>query len=472
MKPPAAAAARAPATKKAKVQKAKAASARESHLPPVIGGPAPLLPVLSRKTGLKIKRIETYTQGTELSFVRVLADDGSQGYGQISPYDADISATILHRKIAPIALGRDPAEIASISDQCIEDNYKFPWTYVCRALTGLDTALWDLLGRREQKSVCELLGGKARPFPVYGSSMSRAITPQDEAKRLVGLRDNQGFRAFKVRVGKVNGHDQDQWPGRTEALIPAVRKALGDKVTILADGNSCYSPPAAIRVGRMLEDYNFGHFEEPCPYWELEWTALVAAALEIPVSGGEQDNDLAQFQRMIRMPAVDIVQPDVCYVGGLTRALRVAALAETAGLKCVPHSVNLSMVTVFYAPHDGRNSKRRSACRIHHRKRRLDQGHFPAGAAGARRQGGHPRRPGMGREHQPRMARKSEAGSKRARMKNSGLCLVPAVGARTVPVRHRSCAVQEFPQGPGKTSASIPGCLSLPRLTLTVPRTR
>jgi L-alanine-DL-glutamate epimerase-like enolase superfamily enzyme len=89
------------------------------------------------------------------------------------------------------------------------------------------------------------------------------------------------------------------------------------------------------------------HFEEPCPYWELEWTAEVTTALDLDVTGGEQDNDLAQWRRMIKMPAVDIVQPDVCYVGGITRALRVAKMAEEAGMKCVPHSANHSLVTVF-----------------------------------------------------------------------------------------------------------------------------
>ena len=97
----------------------------------------------------------------------------------------------------------------------------------------------------------------------------------------------------------------------------------------------------------MLEDNNVCHFEEPCPYWELEWTAKVTAAIKVPVAGGEQDNDLAQWRRMIRMRVVDIVQPDICYVGGLTRALRVAAMAAEAKLPCVPHSANLAMVTVF-----------------------------------------------------------------------------------------------------------------------------
>ncbi|MEE8500307.1 MAG: mandelate racemase/muconate lactonizing enzyme family protein [Kiloniellales bacterium] len=305
------------------------------------------LEAAARPTGLKIVEIETFTRGHILGFVRLRTDDGGEGWGQISTYDADISAQVLHRRIAGHVLGRDPAEFAAISELCIEANHKFPWSYVCRALAGVDTALWDLLGKRTGKSVCELLGGTPRPFPVYGSSMRRDITPEDEAARLARLRDDKGFRAFKVRAGKEYGHDEDEWPGRTEALIPAARAALGDDVALLIDANSCYSPARAIEVGRLLEDQGYCHFEEPCPYWELEWTAEVASALEIPVTGGEQDNDLAQWRRMIAMDAVDIVQPDVCYVGGLTRALRVAAYGRAAGKPCVPHSANLSWVTVF-----------------------------------------------------------------------------------------------------------------------------
>ena len=295
---------------------------------------------------MKIESIETFTRD-HLSIVRVRTDDGAEGYGQIAPFSADISATVLHRHIAPHVLGADPLDVEAISDRCVEANYKFPWSFACRALAGVDTALWDLRGRLEGKSVCELLGGRPRPIRAYGSSMRRDITPQAEAERLARLRDSQGFTAFKIRIGSVCGHDKDQWPGRTDELVPAVRGAVGGDVSLLVDGNSCYTPAKAIEVGRLLEEHGFCHFEEPCPYWELEWTAEVAAALEVPVAGGEQDNDLAQWRRMVAMHAVDIVQPDVCYVGGVTRALRVAAIAADAGLPCVPHSANLSMVSVF-----------------------------------------------------------------------------------------------------------------------------
>ncbi len=296
--------------------------------------------------GLRIAKVESWTRGA-YGFVRVTTDDGREGWGQLSSYEADITAIVLHRQVAPRVIGMDAAEIDSIVDRVIDANMKFPWSYVCRALAGVDTALWDLYGKIRGKPVCELLGGKAEPFPVYGSSMRRDIAPEDEALRMVRLRGERGFRAFKVRVGSAVGHDRDASPGRTEKLIPLVRKALGPGVQLLADANSCYTPPKAIEVGRRMEDAGYYFFEEPCPYWETEWTAEVAAALEMRVAGGEQDNDLAQWRRMVRMGAVDILQPDICYVGGFTRALRVAKMGEKAGKLVVPHSSHLSLVTLF-----------------------------------------------------------------------------------------------------------------------------
>ena len=296
---------------------------------------------------MRIQRIETFTRGRQLCVVRIAADDGAEGWGQIAPFNANLSALVLHQQVARHFLGADPSDIAGLTERAIEREYKFPWSFVCRAAGGIETALWDLRGRLEGKSVCELLGGTPRPIAAYGSSMRRDIQPEDEAERLARLRDERGYGAFKIRIGSVCGHDRDQWPGRTEALVPTVREAVGDDVRLLVDGNSCYTPAKAIEVGRMLEDNAVCHFEEPCPYWELEWTAEVAAALDLDVAGGEQDNCLAQWRRMIAMDAVDVVQPDICYIGGIGRARRVAEMAAAAGKACVPHSANHSMVTVF-----------------------------------------------------------------------------------------------------------------------------
>ncbi len=293
-----------------------------------------------------IKSIETFS--TEyVGFVRVATDTGAQGWGQVSTYNADITSLVVHRQIAPWALGADALDIDTLVDVIPEREHKFPGSYLRRALAGLDTALWDLRGKLEGKSVCELIGGKPGRIRAYASSMKRDITPRQEAERFQGLRDRYGFDAFKFRVGAECGHDVDEWSGRTEEIVPTIREALGAEVALLVDGNSGFSPKRAIEVGRLLEDHGVGHFEEPCPYWELEQTKQVTDALDIDVTGGEQDCDLSIWRRMIEMRAVDIIQPDVCYLGGLTRTLRVAKMAERVGLPCTPHCANLSMVTLF-----------------------------------------------------------------------------------------------------------------------------
>ncbi len=323
-----------------------ARAAEEAKSYPYLGRTADYADFAVIEPGRKITKVESWVNGP-YGIVRVTTDDGHEGYGQLSSFEPDITATVLHRQVAGHVLGSDPARLDALVDRVIDGNMKFPWSYVCRALSGVDTAIWDLYGKLRGKPVCELVGGKTDPFPVYGSSMRRDITPDDEAARLARLRDTLGFTAFKVRVGTPTGHDRDAAPGRTERLIPALRKAVGDGVRLLADGNSCYTPPRAIEVGRLMQDHNYYWFEEPCPYWELEWTAEVAAALTMNVAGGEQDNDLAQWRRMIGMNAVDICQPDLCYIGGFTRAWRVAKMAEAAGKLVVPHSSHLSLVTLF-----------------------------------------------------------------------------------------------------------------------------
>ncbi|MCC6469404.1 MAG: mandelate racemase/muconate lactonizing enzyme family protein [Alphaproteobacteria bacterium] len=296
---------------------------------------------------MKVAKLETFTNRF-VGFVRVTADDGSMGWGQVSPYNADITCQVFHRQIAPWALGRDALDIEALVSTIPEREHKFPGSYLMRALTGLDTGLWDLRGKLEGKSVCELLGGRPRPFPVYASSMKRGeITPRDEAERFARLRDRHGYDAFKFRVGKECGHDADEWPGRTEEIVPLIRKTLGDKARLLVDANSAYTAPKAISVGRMLQDNGICHFEEPCPYWEYHWTKQVAEALDLDVTGGEQDCDLALWRFMIDMRAVDVVQPDICYLGGINRTMKVVAMARAAGLPVTPHSANQSMVTVF-----------------------------------------------------------------------------------------------------------------------------
>ncbi len=292
-----------------------------------------------------ITRLETFSDRW-VGFVKVTTDTGDEGWGQMSTYNADITTAVFHRQVAPHALGHDARDFGPLIDLIPLREHKFPGSYLRRALAGLDTALWDLAGKLEAKPVTGLIGGVPGPLRAYASSMKRRISPHDEAERLCRLRDEKGFDAFKFRVGAECGCDVDEWPGRTEEIVPVVSRALGDGVARLVDANSGFSPARAIEVGTMLEGEGVSHFEEPCPYWEIDETREVTRALAVDVTGGEQDCDLAQWRRIIDTRAVDIVQPDIMYMGGLTRALEVARMAAAAGLPCTPHCANLTLVTI------------------------------------------------------------------------------------------------------------------------------
>ena len=293
-----------------------------------------------------IKSIETFSNQS-VGFVRVINDDGISGWGQVSTYNSDITCQILHRQVAHWILGKDITDLDDKLDLISEREHKFPGSYLRRAMAGFDTDVWDLRGKIADKPVTSLLGGSPGKVRAYASSMKRDIKPREEAERLKKLRDELGFDAFKVRAGAEVGRGKDEWPGRTEEIIPTMRRELGDDMDLLIDANSCYRPKQAIEIGKILEDNGFCHFEEPCPYWNFEETKQVTDTLDIDVTGGEQDCELSTWQHMIDMRVVDIVQPDILYLGGICRTLRVCKIAEAAGIPVTPHCANLSLVTLF-----------------------------------------------------------------------------------------------------------------------------
>ena len=303
--------------------------------------------MLRERRLMKIIKLETFAI-PQVGLVKITLEDVSTGWGQIASFEAaDIVAEIIHRQIAPCLLGVEFESIQAVLQKITDRTMKFHGSHISRGMSAVETALMDALAKANGQLVTDMIGGNTTPIPVYGSSMSRTITPAKEGERLKRLKEEFGYKAFKIRVGKDCGHDQDEWPGRTEELIPLVRRMLGSETVIHADANSCYSPKKAIEVGSMLEANGYGHFEEPCPFWMLDWTGEVASKLNIPVAGGEQDHAQSTWTTMIRDHVVDIVQPDICYCGGISVALKIAQLAHENGLLCVPHCANHSLVTIF-----------------------------------------------------------------------------------------------------------------------------
>ncbi len=148
-------------------------------------------------------------------------------------------------------------------------------------------------------------------------------------------------KALKIKVGGLMFMTSDinavAPPGRTEAIIPLVRKTFGDDMVLYADSNGFYDVDEAIRVGKLLEEYRYEFFEEPVHFDWYEETRNVADNLAIPIAGGEQEYSLHGFRWLIANDALQIVQPDIFYFGGMIRSMKVALMAESAGKKCTPH---------------------------------------------------------------------------------------------------------------------------------------
>ena len=286
---------------------------------------------------MKITRVEALIVEPNL-LVRVHTDEGITGYGECSPMNNPLVAAHIDHALASLVIGRDPFDLEAIVEKMFLDTYKVAGQSMAMAISGIEIALWDIMGKALGQPIYRLLGGAYRKqIPMYASSMSRTISPDDEAKRLAGLVEKHGFKAVKVRVGNKFGFDEDASPGRSLELVRTVRAALGDDIEIMVDGNSGYSAPRAIELGRSLERYHVFHFEEPCPYWDLDSTAKVAKALDMPIAGGEQDWELTRFKEMLQKEAVDIVQPDLIKAGGFIVCKKIAALAEAFGCVCTPH---------------------------------------------------------------------------------------------------------------------------------------
>jgi L-alanine-DL-glutamate epimerase-like enolase superfamily enzyme len=271
-------------------------------------------------------------------FVRVRSRDGADGIASTNgrPYLWPILKTL----IAPYFVGRDARDLAALVDgvYVYRSNYKLAGLALWNCVAHVEFAVLDMLGKIAGQPVCALLGDVLRrEIPIYMSSMRRDTTPEEEVSSLEGRLAETGARAVKVKIGGRMSDNADAAPGRTERLVSLARARLGDDVTIYVDANGSYDAETAIEVGRMLEAHGVALYEEPCPWEAYRWTQRTAAALDVTVAGGEQDSSLRRFQWMIDEHVVDHVQPDVAYVGGLLRALRVAEIAGRAGMLVTPH---------------------------------------------------------------------------------------------------------------------------------------
>ena len=286
-----------------------------------------------------IKAVNLLRNGNHF-IVEVIAANGATGYAISNNAHMVYLYPILVGRIAPLFVDKDARDL----DELIEDvyvsnsNYKYQGLAFWVSLASVEFAVLDLLGKVTQKPVGELLGGVFnKEIAVYQANNYRGRTAEESVDLIRKAVEETNAKAAKYKIGGRMRKNADFPPGRTEKLIPLVRKVLGDELTIYADSNGSYDVENSIRIGRMLEDTNVSFFEEPCRFDHYDETKAVADILDIPIAGGEQESSMWAFRWLIANGAHQVVQPDVFYFGGMVRSIKVARMADVLGIPCTPH---------------------------------------------------------------------------------------------------------------------------------------
>jgi len=209
-------------------------------------------------------------------------------------------------------------------------------------LATIEFAILDMLGRIANKSIGQLIGEIHHPrVAVYQATEYREKSVAESLELIKRDVAEYNAHALKIKVGGLMFMTKDITAvgpkGRTETMIPLIRETFGDKMALYADANGFYSVDEAIRVGKLLQEYRYGFFEEPVLFDWYEETKQVADALTIPVAGGEQEYSLHGFRWLIANDGLQIVQPDTYYFGGMIRSMKVARMAQAFGKDCTPH---------------------------------------------------------------------------------------------------------------------------------------
>src|SRR3954451_950704 len=291
--------------------------------------------------------------GRTLSFdgtlVRIETEWGLVGWGESKAQVGGMAQNqaltcMINEEFAPLLKGEDPRDITRLWEvlysgsrghYALREGRVLPVLgrrgITISAISGVDCALWDILGKSLGQPVWRLLGGRrAEKMPAYASGGWAG--PDKIGEQLLGYVEAGGFGAVKMRVGIIDGD-----PRHSAARVRAARAALGPEIGLMCDAHGTMSVAEAKRFSRLVEDCNLAWFEEPVTADDKPGQAQVRATTDIPIASGESEFTLHDFRALAVLGAVDIMQPDLAICGGITEAMRISAIASAFNLKLAPH---------------------------------------------------------------------------------------------------------------------------------------
>lgn len=288
----------------------------------------------------------TYPASLEAVIVRLTTDTGIVGWGEAhTPSAPEASKAVIDTVFAPVILGSDPFDIQPIWETLFATQHLRGHTagFQMEALSAIDIALWDILGKALRVPIAHLLGGQIRAhIPVYASSLPRVPVAGAERGLEALVAQTQalvaaGYRTIKVKLGANLDHDR--------AILRALRAAVGPEIAFAVDVNGAYDLPLAKAAGRMMHEEGVIWLEEPLMPEDLRGYRHLAAMLEIRVAAGECLCNRWVSNDFLAAGALGLIQPDVSRAGGISESKRISDLAEIYNVPFAPH---VSIGTAIY----------------------------------------------------------------------------------------------------------------------------
>jgi galactonate dehydratase len=302
---------------------------------------------------LKITDVKTFLvhpgKGKNLCFVRIETDEDVHGWGECyTQADRDIQITSHIDQLKRYLVGRDPTNIKHFMQVAYDEfaGRRGAMDLYC-ALSGIEHAMWDITGKAAGLPVHKLLGGACRDkIRVYANGWSEgAKTPRELAEKAQKVIE-MGFTALKFDPipGRWRTFVSRQIEDQTIENVRAVRQALGPDVDILLDMHRRLAPMHAIRIAREIEEYHPFWYEEPILAENIDALAAAKREIHIPVVTGEELYTKFEFREVFEKQAADILNPDICNVGGILELKEIAAMAEAYFVVISPHNYNSTTV--------------------------------------------------------------------------------------------------------------------------------
>ena len=293
--------------------------------------------------------------------VQVHTDEGIVGLGEAAAYGGSLESmeAVILGELRQTVLNQDPFMVERLwSQMATRAHQRGRRGMLMMGISGIDIALWDIIGQATKTPLYRLLGGYRNTIDAYASAGFYARDKDaEELAEEVGDYVERGFRWVKIKVGRnpdvmlnplhdMNANDYALAPlDQDEERVRAARTAAGS-AKLAIDANNAWTEPVALSFMHRIRDLDIAWLEEPVPTEDLGGSAALAAQLAVPIAGYETETGLQGFRNLITHRAVDIVQPDVIWTGGITETRKVAALAQAFHLPVIPHVFSSAVSTI------------------------------------------------------------------------------------------------------------------------------